>query len=105
MRTSKHKKLSNLSDEEVAALKTLKSNNSIVICKADEGNCIVILDKEAYMRKAEDILKEKQFVPINNDKLHREPEQELNKYIFSSFKQGVIDNKLRFQLQSTSSSL
>lgn len=48
MRTSKHKKISNLSDEELAALKSLKSNNNIVICKADKGNCIVILDKEAY---------------------------------------------------------
>ena len=38
--TSKHKKISNLSDEELAALKTLISNKNIVICKADKGNCI-----------------------------------------------------------------
>ena len=57
------------------------------------------------MRKAEHILKGKQFEPLNNDKFHREREQEFNKYIFSLFKKGVIDNKLRFQLQSTSSSL
>ena len=104
MRTSKHKKISNLSDEELAALKTLKLNNNIVICKADKGNCIVILNKDAYMRKAENILKGKQFVPLDNEKFHREREQELNKYIFSLFKKGVIDNKLHFQLQSTSSS-
>ena len=29
----------------------------------------------------------------------------MNKYIFSLFKEGVIDNKLRYQLQSTCSSL
>ena len=81
MRTSKHKKISNLSDEELKALKSLKSNNNIVICKADKGNCIVILDKEAYMKKAEEILKGKQFEPLNNDKFHREREEELNKYI------------------------
>ncbi|CAF4780152.1 unnamed protein product, partial [Rotaria sp. Silwood2] len=57
MRTSKHKKISNLSDEELAALKSLKSNNNIVICKADKGNSIVILDKETYIKKAEEILK------------------------------------------------
>ncbi|CAF2086784.1 unnamed protein product [Rotaria magnacalcarata] len=105
MHTSKHKKISNLSDEELAALKSLKSNNNIVICKADKGNCIVILDKEAYMEKAEDVLKGKQFEPLRNDKFHRKREEKLNKYIFSLFKQGVIDNKLRYQLQSTYSSL
>ena len=97
MRTSKHKKISNLSDEELAALKTLKSNNNIVVYKANKGNCIVILDKDAYMRKAEEILKGKQFEPLSNDKFHREREQ-FNKYIFSLFKKGIIDNKLRFQL-------
>ncbi|CAF5112568.1 unnamed protein product, partial [Rotaria sp. Silwood1] len=57
------------------------------------------------MKKAEEILKGKQFEPLNNDKFHREQEEKLNKYIFSLFKQGVIDNKLRYQLQSTCSSL
>ncbi|CAF3828851.1 unnamed protein product [Rotaria sp. Silwood1] len=82
IRASKHKKLSNLSDEELAALKSLKSNTNTVICKADKGSCIVILDKEAYMKKAEDILKGEQFEPLR-----------------------VIDNKLRYKLQSTCSSL
>ncbi|CAF2102745.1 unnamed protein product [Rotaria magnacalcarata] len=50
--------------------------------KADKGNCIVILNKEAYMGKAEDILKAKQFEPLR-----------------------LIDNKFRYQLQSTCSSL
>ncbi|CAF4794379.1 unnamed protein product, partial [Rotaria sp. Silwood2] len=105
IRTSKHKKISNLSKEELTALKSLKSNNNIIICKADKGNSIVILDKEIYMKKAEEILKGKQFEPLNNDKFHREQEEKLNKYIFSLFKKGVIDNKLRYQLQSTCSSL
>jgi hypothetical protein len=105
IRTSKHKKISNLSDEELAALKSLKSNNKIVICKAAKGNCIVILDKEAYMRKAEDILKGEQFQQLSNDKFHRVREGELNKYIYSLFKEGVIDEKLRYQLQSRCSSL
>ncbi|CAF4132797.1 unnamed protein product, partial [Rotaria sordida] len=92
-------------DEELAALKSLKSNNNIVICKADKGNYIVILDKEAYMKKAEDILKGDQFELLINDKFHRKWEEELNKYIFSLFKEGTLDNKLRSQLQSICSSL
>jgi sugar-specific transcriptional regulator TrmB len=105
MRTSKHKKISNLSDEELVALKSLKSNNNIVICKADKGNCIVILDKESYIKKAEEILQGKQFEVLNSKNFHRERENELNKYIHSLFKEGVIDNKLRHKLQSTCSSI
>jgi sugar-specific transcriptional regulator TrmB len=105
MRTSKHKKIRNLSDEELSALKSLKSNNNIVICKADKGNCIVILDKESYMSKAEEILKGKQFEMLKDDKFHRKREEELNRYVYSLLKEGVIDRKLRFQLQSTCSSL
>ncbi|CAF1498859.1 unnamed protein product, partial [Adineta ricciae] len=104
MKTSKHKKMSNLSDEELAALKSLRSNKDIVICKADKGNSIVILDKEMYMKKAEEILKGKQF-ELSNEKYHEEREKELNKYILLLFKDGVIDNKLRHRLKSTCSSV
>jgi hypothetical protein len=104
MRTSKRKKIRNLSDEELAALKSLKSNESIVICKADKGNCIVILDKESYIEKAEEILKGKQFEMLRDDKFHRKREEELNRYVFSLFKEGIIDQKLRYHLQSTCSS-
>jgi hypothetical protein len=105
MRTSKHKKINNLSDEELAALKSLKSNNNIIICKADKGNSIVILDREVYMKKAEDILKGKQFVQLDSDKFHLEREEELNTYILSLLNEKVIDNKLRYRLKSTCSSI
>ena len=42
---------------------------------------------------------------MKDDKFHQIREDELNKYILSLFKNGVIDRKLRQQLQSTSSSL
>ncbi|CAF4527878.1 unnamed protein product, partial [Rotaria sp. Silwood2] len=105
MRISRHKKISNLSDDELKALKSLKSNDKIVICKADKGNSIIILDKESYQEKAEEILKGKQFQKLNSDKFHREQEETLNKYIYTLFQQGVIDSKLRYHLQSTCSSL
>ncbi|CAF2854046.1 unnamed protein product [Rotaria sp. Silwood2] len=105
MRTSKHKKINNLSDEELAALKSLKSNKNIVICKADKGNSIVILDREVYIKKAEDILKGKQFEQLKYDKFYLEREEELNKYILSLYNNNVIDSKLRHQLKSTCSSI
>ena len=104
IRTAKKKKFSNLSDEELAAIKTLKSNKNIVISKADKGNAIVILDRETYLQKAEQILKGNQFKVLNNNNYHQEKENELNKYIYSLYKEGTIDKKLRFQLQSTCSS-
>jgi hypothetical protein len=104
-KTSKHKKIKNLSDEELAALKSLRSNNNIVICKADKGNSIVILDREVYRKKAEDILKGKQFEELKNDKFYLEREGELNKYILSLYNEKVIDTKLRHQLKSTCSSI
>ena len=61
MRTAKRKKMSNLSEEEMVALKSLKSNNDIVICKTDKGNCIVVMNKEVYKRKTEEILEGQQF--------------------------------------------
>ena len=105
MRSSKNKKMSNLSLEELEALKALKSYKNIFICKADKGNCIVVLDRETYMSKSEEILKGKQFVPLKDESFHRKREEELNKYIYSLFKEGIIDKKLRYQLQSTCSSL
>ena len=41
----------NITKEEQLALRNLKSNNDIVILKADKGGAIVILDKAAYNAK------------------------------------------------------
>ncbi|CAF4690057.1 unnamed protein product, partial [Rotaria sp. Silwood2] len=58
------------------------------------------------MKKAEEILKGEQFQALdNNNKFHQKREEELNNYIFSLFKEGIIDKKLRRQLQSTCSSI
>ncbi|CAM4873605.1 unnamed protein product [Rotaria socialis] len=105
MKSCRKKKFSNLSDDELKALKSLKSNKNIVIVKADKGNSIIILDKESYIKKAEEILKGNQFQEITNKNYHQERENELNKYIYSLLKDGIIDQKLRFRLQSTCSSL
>ncbi|CAF2071453.1 unnamed protein product [Rotaria magnacalcarata] len=105
MKSCKKKKFSNLSDDELKALKSLKSNKNIVIVKADKGNSIIVLDKESYLKKAEEILKGNQLQEITNKNYHQERENELNKYIYSLLKDGIIDQKLRFRLQSTCSSL
>ena len=70
-----------------------------------QGNCIVILDKASYIAKAEKILNGNQFQALSNKKYYQEREKELNKYLKQLLKEKVIDQKLRFQIQSTCSSL
>ena len=52
----KKKKLENISEEEHRALIELISLDSIIIQKADKGNVIVLLDKDCYINKMNDIL-------------------------------------------------
>ena len=44
----------NLSPEEWKAIKSLRSDNSIMIISADKGNKTVILDKDLYLAKLRD---------------------------------------------------
>lgn len=46
----------NLPPNEVAALKSLLKDNSIIIQKSDKGNSVVILDKTAYIERVTEIL-------------------------------------------------
>ena len=105
IRTNRNKKFSNLSDDEQKALISLRSNKDIVIIKGDKGNCIVVLDKKSYTEKAERILNDNQFQEITNKNYQKEREEELNKYMHSLMKEGVIDSKLKYRLESTCSSI
>ena len=99
-----NKKIRNISDDEFKALTTLRKNPNIIICKADKGNCIVILDKDDYIKKADDILNQKQFVDTNKSLLG-EKEKQLNKYILQLLNEKIIEKQLYWRLQSTSSSI
>ena len=44
---------SNLSKEEWIAMRSLADDRSIVIKKADKGSCIVVWDRNDYLREAE----------------------------------------------------
>ena len=46
----------NLSEEELAPLLSLSKNKDIVIQKSDQGNSFVIVDKEVYSKRMEDLL-------------------------------------------------
>ena len=60
----------NLSKEELAALASLSKNKGIVIQNSDKGNSVVIVDKETYIKKMENLLSdERKFerVTLKND--------------------------------------
>ena len=46
----------NLSKEELVPLLSLSKNKDIVIQKSDQGNSFVIVDKEVYSKRMEDLL-------------------------------------------------
>ena len=55
LNTTTRPQKSNTSKEEREALRTLQTNDQIIILPADKGNATVILDKDEYERKARDI--------------------------------------------------
>ena len=46
----------NLSKEELAALINLSKNKDIIIQKSDKGNSVVIVDKDTYIKRIENLL-------------------------------------------------
>ena len=57
----------NISREEHRALRELKRDNTRVILTADKVVCLIVMDKEEYSRKAEELLNEKTYkiIPPN----------------------------------------
>ena len=53
-----HKQTSNISSKEVTALKDLKKKEGIIIKPSDKCQRFVVLDKEEYAQKANDLLKD-----------------------------------------------
>ena len=46
---------SNLSNDEIKALRNLTKQKDIIIKKADKGNTAVILEKESYIKKMKEL--------------------------------------------------
>ena len=46
----------NLSKEELTALTNLSKNKDIIVQKSDKGNSVVIVDKDTYIKRMENLL-------------------------------------------------
>ena len=62
----------NITREEQRALRELKKDDTRVILTADKGVCLVVLDKEEYIKKAEELLQEKTYKIIPTDPTNRQ---------------------------------
>ena len=62
-----NRRQANISKEELKALKELKLDNNRLILTVDMGVALVVIDKDEYIKKAEDLLKEKIYKKIAED--------------------------------------
>ena len=58
---------SNISKEEQKAMKELRNDNTRVILTADKGVSIVVMDRDEYIKKAEEILNQSTYKTIPTD--------------------------------------
>ena len=61
----------NITREEQRALRELKNDDTRIILTADKGVCLVVMDKEEYIEKTEELLKEKTYKIIPTDPTNR----------------------------------
>ena len=89
----------NLTKDEFAALKTLASNNNIIIQKADKGNAIVIIDRKNYIDRMNDILADAtKFLPFtipgnNHIKYAEQVEKKIRNSIKDLHQRGILSKR------------
>ena len=62
-----NRRQTNISKEEFRALRELKMDKNRLILTADKGVALVVIDKADYIKKAEELLKEKAYKKITED--------------------------------------
>ena len=62
----------NITREEQKALKELRKDNTRVVLTADKGMCLVVMDKEEYIKKAEELLNQETYKIIPSDPTNRQ---------------------------------
>ena len=62
----------NITKEEQKAMIELKKDTNRVILTADKGTCLVVMDKEEYINKAQDLLKEEAYKIIPEDPTNKQ---------------------------------
>ena len=62
----------NITKEEQKALNELRKDSSRVILTADKGTCLVVMDRDEYIKKAEELLKEDTYKIMAGDPTNKQ---------------------------------
>ena len=101
MLSSFQKPKPNISLSESKAIKTLKTDSSISILKADKGNCTVIVDSNDYNFKMFELLSDNEtYSEIKNDPT-KKIERSMNSKLLELKRNGKIEETEYFTLRST----
>ena len=90
--TSQHQK-ANVTKRERIALKNLRKNEDLVILPADKGNATVLLNKEDYIRKMEEVIRDGPY-----RKLERDPTSRFKRITTEAIKKHIEDPEVRKKL-------
>ena len=92
---------SNLTKAEREAITTLVKDDSIMILPADKGKCLVVMDREEYVNKMEEKLKDR----TTYEPLAKDPTEEIKQAISKELKrikdEGQLDNRLYYKMLPT----
>ena len=92
---------SNLSADEWKALKSLKDDKNIMILPADKGKCLVVMDREEYINKMEEKLKDE----TTYKRIEKDPTGEIKKALAEKLdklkEEEQIDQKTYYRLYPT----
>ena len=75
------------------ALSDLKKDESIVIMKADKGNCFVVMDRSDYNLKMQALLDDKKTYETVTKNPFSRVERELNSKLLSLKNEGKLDDR------------
>ncbi|CAF4133379.1 unnamed protein product, partial [Adineta steineri] len=101
----KIKRISNLSADEIIALRELKNDKSLIMLRADKGNAIVCMDKTDYINKVNQMLIDpNKFIKISDDESSID-EKIINHRLSTLMKEKKITKKIYDELFTSGSSV
>jgi hypothetical protein len=85
----------NLTQQEWLVLLQLKKEKSITVMRADKGNTTVIMDKQDYIRKGEEMLKEED----TYEELSEDPTSKVERKVNKAIEKNIKDRSLASELK------
>ena len=89
---------SNLNPEEWKALKSLKDDEKVMVLPADKGKCLVVMDREEYLNKMEEKLKDE----TTYKRIKKDPTNEIKKALANQLEkikeEQQIDQRTYYRL-------